>query len=146
MSARGAAGIVALAVTATLFLSGLASFRERWDAVGQQRLKWAATPVQPDDLGYTTGAYDPGTLVFWRENVHRGDRYYLNVPKSSTSFPDLASALSMIAGYALLPGQRVLDPRDATVILTSTVDPKLPGVRYQSTITNGAAAVSRVQR
>jgi hypothetical protein len=52
--------------------------------------------------------------------------------------------LSLFAGYALLPAQRVLRPDQASVILTADVDPALPGIPYTSTIKSGHAAVSRV--
>jgi hypothetical protein len=70
--------------------------------------------------------------------------YYFNVPPSSASFPDLPSGLSLFAGYALLPAQRVLQPDQASVILTADVAPAIPGIRYTSTIKSGNAAVSRV--
>jgi hypothetical protein len=144
--ARAAAGIAAVVVVGALLWSGLSSFRTRWDAVGTQRVQWAPAPAIPNDLRFMNGLYDTSIVEFWRDHLRRGDLYYFNVPPSSASFPDLPSGLSLFAGYALLPAQRVLRPDQASVILTADVDPALPGIRYTSTIKNGHAAVSRVIR
>lgn len=146
MSPQSLARLIAIAVVGGLFWSGISAFDSRWSFVGTERIRYAADPAQPGDLRFMAGLYETSVLEFWRANVHRGDRYYFNVPPSTPSFSDLPSGLSMVAGYALLPAERVLRPEQATVILTSGVDPNIPGLTYSSTVTNAHATVSRVQR
>jgi hypothetical protein len=129
IDARRAFGLSAVALFVLLAAIGTwRSFDSVWTTVGQQRLAYSKlAPVERDDSA-AQGLTDLRVFYFWAGRVHRGDRYYLNVN------PVAAPVLSEIGGYYLIPSERSLDPKRATVILSLDRRPAAAGVRLAASV------------
>jgi hypothetical protein len=102
------------------------SFESVWTPVGQQRLSYSKLSAVERDHSAGLGLADLRVFYFWASRVHRGDRYYLNVKPAS------APVLSELAGYYLVPAERVIEPKRATVVLSWDRKPSAAGLRLRS--------------
>ncbi len=125
--ARAAAACAALAIA---LVSGAKDFNGTWHWLSGQHAQFAGLSAQER-------AEEPGTaqllpvdaFEYFRERVHRGDRYFLAVePGSFATGVSREQAGRIFARYFLLPAVQVDAPAKASIVLTVGIDPKSLGV------------------
>jgi hypothetical protein len=143
ISVFAAAAFLALAA-----IGAWRSFDGVWTSVGTERLAYRGmTPFDRENAA-AGGLADTRVLDFWAERVHRGDRYFLNVPPSTKTQPQWFALLSQITGYYLVPAVRVNEPQRANVVLSWGRAPARAGLSLRSSVKLSGidASVSRVAR
>lgn len=91
---------------------------------------------------------DSQAFDFYAAHVHRGDRFYFQVPVGLRVNTNLLGSAVAGASFYLLPGVRTTDLRDATVVVSYQANPSRLGLRYVSRFRDGRRPyfVSRVAR
>lgn len=131
-------------------LSGVLHVGEDWRRLGDGRARDAAlstserTHAPIDALPLPSNVFD-----FYRDRLHHGDRYYLQVLESGFGpFADLPTVVATVARFYLLPAVQVATLAEADVVLSWEADPGLLGVRFSEQNRAGLQLffVSRIAR
>jgi hypothetical protein len=76
---------------------------------------------------------DMGRIGFWRENVHAGDRYWIQMPHEAfSSTGDKLYVVRNVAHTYLLPATEARSPADATVVLSWDAYPTSLHLHYSA--------------
>ena len=140
--------LVALFVAVSLF-SVTNAFRTDWLGLSEDRHAYEG--LSPKDQAHAPGDHIPlpvDVFDFYRDRLHRGDRYFLQVQPGAFGNVDKPTAVSTFARFYLLPAVLVDDLLRATVVLSWDADPRALGLPYRRIQQAGRQLifVSRIDR
>jgi hypothetical protein len=139
---RPVSALVAAAFAFVVVIAVWHSFGGLWTTVGTERLQYRGMTLQGRVQASTWGLADVRVLQFWKDRLRKGDRYYLNSPATTPTVPSWLALLGLISNYYLVPAERVLEARNATVILSWNLPPRRAGVPLAATTKLAGADVS----
>jgi hypothetical protein len=122
---------VALFLAIVLF-SVTNAFPTDWLGLQQDRRGYEGLSRQ--DQAHAPGDHIPlpvDVFDFYRDRLHRGDRYFLQVQPGAFGNVDKPTAVATFARFYLLPGVLVDDLLRATVVLSWDADPRALGLPYR---------------
>jgi len=109
-----------------------------WRAVNAEDRKYAAyTDTQRQDAVLDGLSINGQAFAFFEKYVHRGDRVYFQVPTGRKVNSNLSGAVVAAGSFYLLPAVRTTELKDATVVVSYQVNPKILGARYVSQVRDG---------
>jgi hypothetical protein len=146
----GRARAASLLLIALAALSCVLHIREDWQRLGDGRARDAALSTSERARTPIEGLPLPSNVFdFYRDRLHRGDRYYLQVLESGFGpFADLPTIVATVSRFYLLPAVQVATLAEANVVLSWEADPGLLGVSFSEQDRAGLQLffVSRIAR